>query len=60
MSDEPFAGSPTGKAGRVYVWPCGCVTRDARNGPLVKDCGGEHCYRRRQANRAVPIRRAFP
>lgn len=31
---------------KVWVWPCGCVTRDSRTGPLVDDCGDERCYRR--------------
>jgi len=37
----------------VYVWPCGCVTRDSRTGPLEEDCGNPRCYRRT----APPVKR---
>jgi hypothetical protein len=39
---------------KVWAWPCGCVTRDSRDGPLVQDCGDPRCYRRtRPATRPV-------
>jgi hypothetical protein len=41
---------------RWFVFPCGCVTRDSRTGPLLQDCTDERnpdgakaerdCYRR--------------
>lgn len=33
---------------RLYVYPCGCVERERRGGPLDRDCGDPACYRRRR------------
>jgi hypothetical protein len=43
-------GAPSNREPRpmpkVWAWPCGCVTRDSRTGPLERDCGNPSCYRR--------------
>ena len=38
---------------RQFVYPCGCVERDRRGGPLLRDCGDPACYRRRRPSRRL-------
>jgi hypothetical protein len=43
----------------VYVYPCGCVERDRRGGPLERDCGDPGCYRRTRPANVVVLNRAM-
>ncbi len=44
---------------RYYAYPCGCVERDRRGGPLEQDCGDPECYRRRRPANVVQLNRAM-
>jgi hypothetical protein len=43
----------------LYVYPCGCVERERRGGPLEHDCGDPGCYRRRRPANVVVLNRAM-